>query len=385
MDLVFRLSAFGSVCLLCGQILNPVEEPSAFRAVGGYVYATAEREVTGASGAALGSRGLALADSADSTPHGAAIEVSWVEASPKGIGAGTPALELALGVVEAFSHTEADTLDDSGVSVVNSSGNARFETFWFRGRVPFAPRHSLEAAVEIPFNRSRDLIVSGPGNVYANPERRNLYSYASSVALGYRHRGDGWESAAALRWAHASTQNGTERAYTNGTGALWGFEVELLRRFGAWRGSISGGTLQGNLRFTEGLFPEFSEETFSRRFVRNFAGIEISRPIGRTSPFFSARWVGVRTPYWDSAATLNTETLLHDQGLDYSFRSDELFLMLGLEVRVRELMSVQVAALKRFGREEVDLLPTSTNPGSGSLSISRSGWGITAGFCATVR
>ncbi len=385
MDLVFRLSAFGSVCLLCGSSLSPLPESSVFQLSALYAHATLQREVTGATGAPAASAVLAVGDAADNTPHGAAIEIAWARRPPDGLGAGTPRLELALGIAEGLSHTEADTLNGAGESVVNSSGNTRFETFWLLARIPVAKRVSLEAAVEVPFNRARDEIDYGAGDLYGNPERRDLYSYTTGVAAGARYRGPRWEGAAALRWAHTSNQNGTYFAYTNGAGSLWGFEAELVRLFGAWRGSVFGGTLRGSLLYQEGLFPAFHEETSNRPFARDWAGLAIARPIGAVTPFVSSRWVGIRTPYWDSAATLNLETLLHDEGLDYRFSPDEFFLTLGVEARLRELLTLQVAGLWRSGRESVDFLPSSTNPGSGSISVSRSGWGITAGLSASVR
>ncbi|MGE5345177.1 MAG: hypothetical protein ACM3JH_04405 [Acidithiobacillales bacterium] len=385
MDLVFRLSAFGSTCLLCGRLLNPVVVPSAFELSGAYVHTDLRREVTGAEGAALQGGGLAVGDEASDTPHGVGIEGAFVKSAPKGTGAGTPALEVALGVVGGFSHTEADTLDPSGAVVLNASGDARFETFWLRARAPVALRGSAEAAVEIPFNRSRDLVVYGPGNLYESPERRNLYSYTTSAALGYRYRGDGWEGAGALRWAHASTQNNTGLAYANGSGSLWGLEANFIRGLGAFRGSVSGSGLKGSLGFKEGYAPDFVEVTPSREFVRGSAKIEISRPTRALVPFFSAEWVGSRTPYWDFSAPLNTETLFHDLGLAQQFHSNELFLGLGIQLKLRELLTASVAGVYRSGRETVDLLPTSANPGSGSLSVSRTGWGFTVGFTATVR
>jgi hypothetical protein len=385
MDLVFRLSALGSVCLLCGRIQNPVTESSAFQASGSYLYTTVQREVNGVSGVAAGPGVFALGDAADSTPHGVGIGISWVKAAGQGLGVGTPALEVTVGIVDATSHTEADTRDGSGLSAFNGSGNGRFETFWGLGRIPIGERHSAELAIEFPFNRSRDLLVSGPDNLYGNPERRNLYAYTANVALGYRYRGEGWEGAAGLRWAYPSLQNGTYFSYTNGTGPVWGFETEVLRRFGQWRASLSGGTQRGTLHFEQGLFPEFRPETFSRRLVRDFLRLQAARPVAGITAIASVHWVGLSTPYWDSAATLNTETFLHDLGMDYHFRSDELFLTVGVDIPIRELFSIQLAAMKRFGWEDVDLTPTSTNPGRGTLTVSRTGWGVTGGFCTTVR
>ena len=382
MDPVLTLGAFGSVCLLCGSLQVPLVESSAIHLGGTFVYSTVTRKVDGASGVppAISFPG----ESADTTPHGAAISLSWQTPAPKGLGVGTPAFEVTGGVVEAISHTESNSKDTSGQVAANGSGNGRFESFYGVVRVPLGLCHSLEAGVEVPFNRSRDLTVSGVGNLYFTPGRRDLYSFTTNVALGYRFRGRGWEASAAGLYSTTSTQNGTGYAYSNGSGTLWGGEAQILRQFGKLGASLAAGAQAGHLTFTEGLYPDFVETRYESPLKRRFVRAEVAYPVSTVSLRFSALWLHVEAPYWDAGATLNVETLLHDGGLDFSTRSNEVLLRLTAEIPLRKTVMLQLTALVRQGSETVDFTATSVNPGSASLSLTRSGWAAIGGFRAAV-
>jgi hypothetical protein len=382
MDPVLTLGAFGSVCLLCGSLQVPLVESSAIHLGGTFVYSTVTRKVDGASGVppAISFPG----ESADTTPHGAAISLSWQTPAPKGQGVGTPAFEVTGGVVEAISHTESNSKDTSGQVAANGSGNGRFESFYGVVRVPLGLCHSLEAGVEVPFNRSRDLTVSGVGNLYFTPGRRDLYSFTTNVALGYRFRGRGWEASAAGLYSTTSTQNGTGYAYSNGSGTLWGGEAQILRQFGKLGASLAAGAQAGHLTFTEGLYPDFVETRYESPLKRRFVRAEVAYPVSTVSLRFSALWLHVEAPYWDAGATLNVETLLHDGGLDFSTRSNEVLLRLTAEIPLRKTVMLQLTALVRQGSETVDFTATSVNPGSASLSLTRSGWAAIGGFRAAV-
>ena len=382
MDPILTLGAFGSVCLLCGSLQVPLVESSAIHLGGAFVYSTVTRKVDGASGVppAISFPG----ESADTTPHGAAISLSWQTPAPKGQGVGTPAFEVTGGVVEAISHTESNSKDTSGQVAANGSGNGRFESFYGVVRVPLGLCHSLEAGVEVPFNRSRDLTVSGVGNLYFTPGRRDLYSFTTNVALGYRFRGRGWEASAAGLYSTTSTQNGTGYAYSNGSGTLWGGEAQILRQFGKLGASLAAGAQAGHLTFTEGLYPDFVETRYESPLKRRFVRAEVAYPVSTVSLRFSALWLHVEAPYWDAGATLNVETLLHDGGLDFSTRSNEVLLRLTAEIPLRKTVMLQLTALVRQGSETVDFTATSVNPGSASLSLTRSGWAAIGGFRAAV-
>lgn len=382
MDPVLTLGAFGSVCLLCGSLQQPLVEVSAIHLGGTFVYSTVSRKIDGATGVppAIAFPG----ENADTTPHGAAISLSWQTPASKGLGVGTPAFELTGGIVEAISHTESDSKDAGGQVVANGSGNGRFESFDGVVRIPLGTRSSLEAGLEVPFNRSRDLMVSGAGNFYANPARRNLYSFTTNVALGYRLRGTDWEASASGLYSTTSTQNGTYYAYSNGSGRLWGGEAQFLRRFGRLGTSLAAGAQTGHLAFTEGLFPDFVETRYEAPLRRRFVKAEIAYPISTVSLRLSALWLHVEAPYWDAGATLNMETLLHDGGLDFSSRSNEVLLRLTAEIPLRKTVMLQLTALVRQGGETVDFTSTPVNSGSASLSLSRTGWAAIGGFRAAV-
>src|SRR5512140_2155182 len=164
MDPVLTLGAFGSVCLLCAGLQQPLVDSSAIHLGGTFVYSTVSRKVDGSSGVPPAI--VFPGETADTTPHGAAISLSWQTPAPKGLGVGTPAFELTGGIVEAISHTESDSKDANGQVVANGSGNGRFESFYGVVRIPLGTRSSVEAGLEVPFNRSRDLMVSGAGNFY---------------------------------------------------------------------------------------------------------------------------------------------------------------------------------------------------------------------------
>lgn len=382
MDPVLTLGAFGSVCLLCGSLEPPLVESSAIHLGGTFVYSTVTRKVNGASGVppAIAFSG----EHADTTPHGAGISLSWQTPARKGLGVGTPAFEVAGGVVEAISHTESDSKNSLGQVAVNGSGDGRFESFHGVVRIPLGLRHSLEAEVEVPFNRSRDLIVAGVGNFYSNPGRRNLYSFTTNVALGYRFRGRGWEASAASLYSTTSTQYGTYYAYSNGSGPFWGGEAQVLRRFGKLGASLAAGAQAGHLTFTEGLFPDFVETRYDSPLRRRFVAAEVAYPVSTVSLRLSALWLHVEAPYWDAGGTLNVETLLHDGGLDFYSRSNEVFLRLTAEIPLRKTVMLQLTALRRQGSEAVSFTSTPVNPGSASLSLTRSGWAAIAGFRAAV-
>lgn len=382
MDPILTLGAFGSVCLLCGSLQVPLVESSAIHLGGTFVYSTVTRKVDGASGVppAISFPG----ESADTTPHGAAISLSWQTPAPKGLGVGTPAFEVTGGVVEAISHTESNSTGPGGQVAVNASGNGRFESFYGVVRIPLGVRQSLEAGVEVPFNRSRDLTVSGVGNLYFTPGRRDLYSFTTNVALGYRFRGRGWEASAAGLYSTTSTQNGTGYAYSNGSGTLWGGEAQILRQFGKLGASLAAGAQAGHLTFTEGFYPDFVETRYESPLKRRFVRAEVAYPVSTVSLRFSALWLHVEAPYWDAGATLDVETLLHDGGLDFSTRSNEVLLRLTAEIPLRKTVMLQLTALVRQGSETVDFTATSVNPGSASLSLTRSGWAAVGGFRAAV-
>ena len=381
MDPVLTLGAFGSVCLLCGSLQPPLVESPAIHLGGTFVYSTVTRKVDRASGVppAIAFPG----ESADTTPHGAAISLSWQTPAPKGKGVGTPAFEVTGGIVEAISHTESDSMNPGGQVAVNGSGNGRFESFHGVVRVPVGA-HSIEAGVEVPFNRSRDLIVAGVGNFYGDPGRRNLYSFTTNAALGFRFRGNDWEASVAGLTSTTSTQVGTYYAYSNGSGRLWGGEVQALRRFGKLGASLAAGAESGHLSFTEGLFPDFVEARYEAPLRRRFVRAEVAYPVSTVSLRLSALWLHVEAPYWDAGGTLNVETLLHDGGLDFSTRSNEVFLRLTAEIPLRKTVMLQLTALVRQGGEIATFTSTPVNPGSASLSLTRTGWAAVGGFRAAV-
>jgi hypothetical protein len=380
-DPVLTLGAFGSVCLLCGSLQPALVESPAIHVGGVYIYSTVTRKVETASGvpSAISFPG----ESADTTPHGAGISFSWQAPAPNGLGVGTPAFELTGGVVESISHTESNSTNPAGDVAVNGSGNGRFESFYGVVRIPLGA-HAVEAGVEVPFNRSRDLIVPGVGNFYFEPERRDLYSFTTNLALGYRFRGTGWEASAAVLYTTTSTQNGTGYAYSNGRGPLWGGEAQILRRFGKLGVSVAAGAQSGHLTFAEGLFPAFVETNYESPLRRRFVKAEVAWPLHSVSLLVSALWLHVETPYWDAGGTLNVETLMHDGGLDFASRSNEVYLSATAEVPLRKTLVLQLTLLRRQGSETADFTPTSVNPGSASLSLRRSGWAGIAGFRAAV-
>jgi hypothetical protein len=381
MDLVSRLSLLGSLCLLCGSLTLPTTAP-VFGLSGAYVYTSLTRTADKASGPTGGA--LGADEKSDSTPHGVALEGSWRRPAPDGLGAGTPALEITGGVLEANTHTEAQTHDAPGQPLVQATGNGRHETFWGLVRLPFGPRSSIEAAVEVPFHRTRDFVSADGSNLHLDPERRDLYGYTTSLALGLRRRGDDWETAAAVKYAYAFTKNETARILSDGDGPIWGAEISVSRRFPALAGSLAGGWQRGHLAIEERL-PSDAVASFRRGDVqRAFARLDARGRLGAVTLSGGAAWIYTSAPHWDSGAVLNVETALRDAGLGFATRSNELVATLAADVPVRPLVSFRLEGLLRRGFERVSLFPGVAGTSSVFLDVSRDGFGVTAGLVATL-
>lgn len=361
MDLLFRLSAFGALCLLCGGTSFAPPDGSAIRLQGTYLYSTLERGVERTSGPV----GVPDLESADTTPHGVALEAASVRASK--FGAGTPEFELMGGVLVGSSHTEAKT------SFGLATGNGRVESYALLARLPLGGSGSIEGALDIPYFRSHDDLSSGPSRL--DPERREVSAYANNLGLGYRFRGRDWEAAVALRYAYVFWKQDTARSLDDSDGLLLGSEVEVRRRFGALGGTLSAGFLGGRLDAARGAPAgplSRSRVSASRAFVR----LSARRPVGRTTFDATLAWSNLLAPYGDSAP-LNLETVLRDGAPGFATRSDDLTLEVAAEMPLRPNVELILGALLRRGFERTTLVGE-------SLDVRRTGFALRAGFRALV-
>lgn len=358
MDLLFKLSAFGALCLLCGGTSRLPSQGSGIRLTGSSFYSTVERRVENAVGP-VAVTGL---ETADTTPHAVALEVASVR--PAGLGAGTPAFELAAGVLVGSSHTEGKT------AFGLATGNGRAESYALSARVPLGSG-SIEGALDIPYSRSHDFLSQGAPRL--DPERREVSSYTTNLGLGYRLRGPDWETALALRYAYTFLKQDTARSLDDADGPLFGAEFEARRRFGLFESSLAAGFLAGRLdsaRGEPGSPLARSRVSASRAFVRVAAG----RKVGRARLDATLTWSNILSPYGD-AAPLSLETLLRDAAPGFSTRSDDLVLEIGANVPIRPSLDLVGCVLLKRGFERTSLADE-------SLEVRRTGFALLAGFRA---
>jgi hypothetical protein len=376
MGTVSPLNIFGTLCFVCSTFLYSGGDHPELELSASFSYTTLQRSVVSANGAAQ--NGIAY-NAADETPHGLLMEAAWFKPARAGLGVGTPAFEVRAGIIEANSHTESLITREGEEAFIQGGGSGRFEPIWILMRYPLGAQGSLEASLERPYYRGESLVVTG-FPLYANPSVRDFFTDTRSGSLGYRLRGEAWEAAAAFLYTRTSNHESTSASYYNGTGNIYGGQLELNRRFGAIDVSLRGSIQQGSLAITEAFQPDFDVMRYRSDFGRDLVGVRAGYP------FTGGRLIGwvdgvhTETPFYDALAVGNQETELRDSGLRHSFHTMEFIFGLSGELFVSRNFALRVFGSRREGNESASFDATPVNPNSASLRIRRSGWSVGLGF-----
>jgi hypothetical protein len=376
MGTVSPLNIFGTLCFVCSTFLYPGGDQAQLELSSSFSYTTLQRSVVRASGAAQ--TGFPY-NAADETPHGLLTEAAWFKPAEAGRGVGTPAFEVRAGVIEANSHTESLITLQRDAAVIQGGGNGRFEPIWILMRYPLGAQGSLETSLERPYYRGESLVVTG-FPLYANPSELDLFTDTRSGSLGYRLRGEAWEVAAAFLYTKTSNHESTVDSYYNGTGDIYGGQVELNRRFGTVDVSLRGSVQRGSLTITEAFHPDFDVMEYRSDFVRDLVGVRARYPFKRGRLIGWADGVHTETPFYDALAVGNQETQLRDSGLRHSFHTTEFIFGLSGELFVGRSFALSVVASRREGNESASFDATPVNPNSAFLRIRRSGWSAGIGI-----
>jgi hypothetical protein len=353
-------------CVFCAGLLLSTEAP-VWPGLSGEIgvdYATMARSVDRPGGH----------DLSDVTPKFLSIGAGWARLAPGTLGAGTPATEYRLRVALAPSHDEQEMTPFS-TSNVTATGTGRYENFAILLRQSLSERDSIELTEERRTHKGTDLVNLG-GERFVLGEERTISAERIDVALGWRHRWEGLETAVSGLWVKPTGSIGTAGTFRIGGSGIWGGGLELKSRHGAWTAWASGDYASGSVDVHEESFPDFvSHDSREPARLETYRAGVLFAPApgaGRFEASLSGTYDRSRLPFV-ALAPLGSETNDFERGYHPDSTSREYAAELAVRYRLSRAIRVGTFLRLGYGDETVVLTdPTGVLPAR-RADVDRSG------------
>lgn len=351
-----------SACIFCAGLLLGMDIPPRAGLAGemGFSYATLARRF------AVAGDGT---DSSDVTPKFALIGMGNSREPAEGLGAGTPAFQWAARVAFAVSHDQQ--FRGTYGSRVVAKGTGRYENFAVLGRLPIGGRDSVEVAINRRAESATDLVNIGE-DIRGFSEERTLSASRGDAAIGWRHRWNGFEAAAAFRYSKPGGFNATEESFQQASGGLAGGEAEVRWRCRRWTLLLHGESMGGSLGVHRESAPDFADRDaeLPASLTAGRLGIGYSWP--RTELFLTGTYDRQKLPFV-SLAVLGAETLGFDGGLDPNSVNEEIYTNLGVRYKLSPAIALRLSLVLAWGTETVTLADSAGELAPVRLDVLRRG------------
>lgn len=357
-----------SACIYCAGMLlgmDLVPRPGLGAEIG-FSYATLARRYDVPSSDRV--------DASDVTPKFILIGIGNARAAREGLGAGTPEFEWRARIAFAPSHDEQQIKESEDVEPINTDGTGRYENFALVLRLPVGARDSVEIAANRRNHSATDLINIGGENLEFT-EERTLGAERIDVAAGWRHRWKGLEAEAGLRWTKPGGSNNTARVFQRATGSLFGGELEVRWRSGAWTALAHAERVSGSLDVHRESFPAFVDRDASLDASLEAYRLGIGYSWPRTELMLTATYDRQHLPIV-ALAVLGTETVAFDAGFDPDSIVKQVFWDLAFRYAVTPAIRARVSVRMAWGDETVRLTDSAGVLPARTLDVARRGtWG----------
>jgi len=352
-----------SACVFCAGLLLGMElpPPAGYHAEVGFSYATAARRYEIDS---------ERSDVSDVTPKFVLVGLGGSRPAPGGLGAGTPAAQWQIRVALGPSHDEQEQTPFS-VANTTATGTGRYENFAILLRYPLSSRDSVEAAWNRRTHKATDLLDIGKERFFFK-EERVLSAERVDVALGLRHRWEGFEAAVSGRYVRPSASDTTAGVAQLTEGSIYGGALEARARQGHWTLAVSAERASGSIGVHEENQPAFFAHDFGATTTLEAYRIGLGFAARNTEAFFQATYDRSRLPFV-ALAVLGTEVSAFESGYHPESRARIYLWDLTLRQTLAPGFRVKVLLRSSRGNETLALTdPTGALPAR-RLEIERSG------------
>ena len=167
------------------------------------------------------------------------------------------------------SHDEQERKALEDLERVIASGTGRYENFALLGRLPRRGRATRWSSPSTAAPRARRTSSTSAARTTRSRACAPSRPRAATSAVGWRHRWQGLEAAAAFRWTKPDGYNATAGSFQNASGNLFGADAEVRWRCRAVDAAArTGSGCGGNLDVHRESLPDFA--TATRRCRRRF-------------------------------------------------------------------------------------------------------------------
>jgi hypothetical protein len=311
------------------------------------------------------------ADESDITMKFVAAGFRFTRPPSGGLGAGTPAAEVAVRAVFPNAHSEQDEREEVPSRVI-ATGEGRYDNFSGLLRLALAPRTSAEGGFFHRRVKGTDKLTIGDP-AYVLTEERQFTAENTSYVLGVRQRWAGLEAAA--RWEHVviETKYLTPNASATSRGQINGPNVEVRGAAGRWTGGLGLRGISGTLPVSTRLLPDYVASSPDGGIWMASARLDVSRSFSKMDVFLAVIYEKARLPFV-TLATLGAETRAADlSGLAPSTRTEETHVEIALRYRLTEGVLASLFFRGAIGKETVSFVDAK-NRAAGTLDVDRGSW-----------
>jgi hypothetical protein len=353
-----------NACVFCAAMLFGTDLPVApgLGAEMGFSYSTFSRKYT-----APGAR----EDVSDVTPKFVVIGLGNSRAPSADLGAGTPMSQWQVLFTVAPSHDESARRPNDAYGQVTSTGTGRYENFAGIGRIPLGERDSVELAFERRSDEATDTINVG-GSDHNITQERTIGAERVDFGGGWRHRWPNLEVSAAFRYAKISGSVAEQGSTNNGSGGLFGGELEGRWRRGRWTFVLHGAYFGGSLNVFQQSLPNYVVTELKAGSSLSAIRGTIGYSWPRTDLFLTTTYDRQDLPT-APLAVLGTESLLYDQGYRPESSAHDLFFDLLWRYRFASRLRMRVGLRLAWGSETNTLIDTNGGPSRVLSDIERGG------------
>lgn len=335
-----------SACIFCAGLLlgSDLRPRDGLGAELGFSYATLARRYDVTEN---------RVDGSDVTPKFLLIGMGNSWPAKDGLGAGTPASEWRVRIGFAASHDEQERKEDVDLERVLATGTGRYENFAVLARFGLGSRNSLEIGGERHSDKSTDLLNIGGENQEFS-EQRSLTAERLDLALGWRHRWQGWEAEAAFCGTKVSGYNATANSFQQASGNLFGAQAEVRWRRSGWNVMLHGQAVGGSLDVHRESFPVFADRDSRQPASLAAVRLGVGYAWPRTEILLSTTYDRQHLPFI-ALAVLGTETVAFDSGFDPDSVTQEVFWDLAFRYAFSPAIRARVSVRLGWGDETVTL------------------------------
>jgi hypothetical protein len=350
-------------CIYCASVLFGVDMPlrPGLGAELGFSYSTLARKYFSAT---------AMKDVSDVTPKFVYVGMGNNRQPEGDLGAGTPAWQWQLNLALAPSHDEQARRANTDNPQITATGTGRYENFAGLGRLPIGSRDSVEVAVERRNDVSTDTVNVGLSD-HSISEERTISAERIDFGAGWRHRWPNFEASAAFRYVNARGGVDEAGSHNDGSGNLFGGELEARWRRARWTFVLHAERVAGTLNVQQASLPDFQQKQSKADSSLAALRWSVGYSWPRNDLYLAMTYDREKLPF-SPLAVLGTESVAYDVGFRPDSSVKEIFWDLAYRHAFAERLRVRASVRMAWGNETMTLIDTHGGP-SRTLAVKRVG------------